>query len=766
MSRRRFENDEQDEPSTEINFMSSSIPYNSDPHSDIPLDLPSAADVYIESSIPEMSGEIEPIYFDEDLTDLPVNKETMQNPNYKLKIKNLFVNFLSTAQDRKYIKNIKQMCAENRESLFVSYLDMQSFDEMLIKVLVVSAESALAVFDEALQIVVSSIFPNYSLIKSRVNIRITDVPVYEELRELRNENLGSLIQIKGIVTRRTGVYPRTYSAKYQCMSCNSIFGPFFIENQEDFRPSNCPDCGKRGPFKISEEETIYKDFQKMTIQEIPGTVPPGTLPRSKDVYVFYDLIDLAKPGDEIEVTGIYTNGSLKDSIYTTHIVANSIFKKETNFSLTKDDEREIRKLSKNPRILEILCTSLAPEIYGHFTVKRACVLSLFGGQKKGHDGNLDKNTHKIRGDINVLLMGDPGTAKSAILRSVSRIAPRAVLATGHGVSSVGLTASVRKDTNNDWILEGGALVLADNGVVLIDEFDKMQENDRSAIHEAMEQQSISVSKAGIIATLNARCAVIAAANPRKGRYNSAMSLNANVNLSEPILSRFDILCIVRDITDQSEDEKIANFILSKLSLDEKSSVDETKDKKSTRIQTIDDELFKKYLLFSKRVNPKINEIDRDKISRLYADLRKEAEGSMPITARHIESIVRIAEALARIKLSDSVTNEEIDLAIKITLDSFISAQKYSHSKALRRKFSKYLNENDDFYVYQFILNEMFNERIRTMRNMSNNLQIERNEFEKRVKSFGIKFNYGFYQGDGFKQTYNMDKNKIKKEVVF
>lgn len=763
MSRRRFQNNDTDEPSTEQNFFSSSIPYYSDPQSDIPLDLPSAADVYMDSSIPEMSDNIQETEHDEDIAELPVNKEILENPNYKMRIKNLFINFLNTFEKRKYIRDTRSMCAENRESLFVSYLDLQSFDEILIKVLVVSAESALEIFDEAFKAVVTSLFPNYFMIKPRVNIRIIDVPVFEELRELRNENLGSLIRIKGIVTRRSGIFPRIFQAKYNCLKCKEVFGPFFIENESDFRPPNCPECGARGPFTIDSEKTIYKDLQKMTVQEIPGTVPPGTLPRSKEVFVFHDLIDLAKPGDEVEIIGIYKNGLLRDAIYTTHIVANSIIKKEIGCVLTKEDEREILKLSKNSRIVEILCNSLAPEIYGHFSVKRACLLALFGGQRKGHV-DTEKSTHKIRGDINVLLMGDPGTAKSQILRSVSRIAPRAVLATGHGVSSVGLTASVRKDMNNEWVLEGGALVLADNGVVLIDEFDKMQENDRSAIHEAMEQQSISISKAGIIATLNARCAVIAAANPRKGRYNSAMSLNANVNLSEPILSRFDILCIVRDITDQSEDERIASFIIDKIT--ENDNSEKTHKKKAAQIKTIDDDLFKKYLMFSKRISPKINEIDKDKISRLYADLRKEGEGSMPITARHIESIVRISEAFARIKCNYTVTSDDIDLAIKITLDSFISAQKFSLSKALRKKFSIYLNENDDFYVYQFILNEMFNERIRSMRSLSENILIERSEFEKRVKSFGIKFNHGFYQIGTFKQAYYLERNKIRKEVVY
>ncbi|ELA48172.1 hypothetical protein VCUG_00410 [Vavraia culicis subsp. floridensis] len=791
MTKRKYEEFTSDQSSTESEALSYPQSTISDMHSDVPIDLPSAADIYLESSMPENYNDVEAPENEEN-GDLPVNKEVMENEGYKLKIKNLFVKFLSNYGGRKYIKLIKTMCAENSESLMVSYTDMESFDDLLVRVLVVCAEPAIEVFDDALRVVVLGLFPNYFMIRVQVHVRVVDVPVVEELRELRNENLGCLVRIRGIVTRRSGVFPRLFLAKFICVKCRCTFGPFLLEDDVGFRPQNCLECQNRGPFLINDEETVYRDFQKMAIQEIPGTVPAGTLPRSKDVLVFHDLIDVAKPGDEIELTGIYKNGVLNDTVFTTHIIANAIIRKESSCVLTREDEKEIKRLARNPRIVEVLSDALAPEICGHPSVKRACLLALFGGQPKGRENENVKNSsaHRIRGDINVLIMGDPGTAKSQLLRSLERVAPRAVLATGHGASSVGLTASVRKDSNNEWMLEGGALVLADNGIVLIDEFDKMQENDRSAIHEAMEQQSISVSKAGIVASLNARCAVVAAANPRKGRYNSALSLNANVNLSEPILSRFDILCVVRDVTDQVEDERIASFLLKRIR--EKSTVadeslgdrggalDENDEQGNPGIKAehtsaqsigqnrpvIDDDLFKKYLIYAKRIHPQIKEIDKDKISKLYADLRKESDNSMPITARHIESIVRISEALARIKLCEYVCKEDIDTAIKITLDSFISAQKYSVVKALRKKFAKYINENDDFFVYLFILNEMFNDKIRSLRQVPSNVVVDKNEFEKRVRGFGIKFNYKFYKEDVFVREYNLASNSIRREIVY
>lgn len=268
-----------------------------------------------------------------------------------------------------------------------------------------------------------------------------------------------------------------------------------------------------------------------------------------------------------EVTGIYRNNfdaSLNSKngfpVFSTVIEANHINKKEDLFAafrLTEEDERMILKMSKDERIAKRLIKSIAPSIYGHDDIKTAIALSLFGGVPK--DIN---RKHRIRGDINILLLGDPGTAKSQFLKYVEKTAHRAVFTTGQGASAVGLTASVRKDPiTQEWTLEGGALVLADKGVCLIDEFDKMNDADRTSIHEAMEQQSISISKAGIVTTLQARCSIVAAANPLRGRYNPTIPFQQNVELTEPILSRFDVLCVVKDAVDPVQDELLAKFVV-------------------------------------------------------------------------------------------------------------------------------------------------------------------------------------------------------------
>jgi len=323
--------------------------------------------------------------------------------------------------------------------------------------------------------------------------------------------------------------------------------------------------------------------------------------------------------------------------------------------LTEQDELAIRTLAKDPKIVEKLINSIAPGIYGHTDIKTAVALSLFGGVSKEAAGR-----HAIRGDINVLLLGDPGTAKSQVLKFVEKTAHRAVFATGQGASAVGLTASVRRDPmTSEWTLEGGALVLADKGTCLIDEFDKMNDQDRTSIHEAMEQQTISISKAGIVTTLQARCAIVAAANPIGGRYNSTIPFSQNVELTEPILSRFDILCVVRDTVDPTEDERLAKFVVHSHGRahplqnsgynhstkkdgedndddEDNMEVDEDGAKKPNTEGEIPQELLRKYILYAReKCRPKLYQIDVDKVARLFADMRREsmATGAYPITVR-------------------------------------------------------------------------------------------------------------------------------------
>jgi len=333
-----------------------------------------------------------------------------------------------------------------------------------------------------------------------------------------------------------------------------------------------------------------------------------------------------------------------------------------------------------------------------------------------------------------------------------------VICVGQGASAVGLTAAVRKDpATREWTLEGGALVLADNGVCMIDEFDKMNDQDRTSIHEAMEQQSISISKAGIVTSLKARCSVIAAANPLRGRYDSSLPFSKNVDLSEPILSRFDILCVVRDLVDPIADENLARFVVDSHMRshpyhcgDDSESL-QSRDTFEIRQHgferhRISQDLLRKYILYAKqKCHPRISNVDREKISRLYAELRRESRtssggsGAYPMTVRHVESIIRMSEAHAKMHLRDYVRDEDVNLAIRVALDSFIGAQKYAVAQSLRTRFRKYITYKKDynellFYLLQILLREAVHYHQIKHGNEPEQVEIPLEDFQARVIS--------------------------------
>ena len=564
--------------------------------------------------------------------------------------KSFLTEYIDAAGISVYGTRIRTLGEVNSESLEVSYDHLSTTKAILAYFLANAPTEMLKIFDQAALEVTLLHYQNYQLIHPEIHVRITDLPVHYTLRQLRQSHLNCLVRVSGVVTRRSGVFPQLQMIRFTCTKCGMTLGPFVQESTSaEVKLSFCQGCQSRGPFTVNSEKTIYRNYQKLTLQESPGTVPAGRLPRHREVILLADLIDRAKPGEEIEVTAIYRNnysGQLNNKngfpVFATMLEANHVIKTHdqlAGFRLTEEDERQIRELSRDPAIVDKIVNSIAPSIYGHEDIKTAVALSLFGGVSKEAQGK-----HKIRGDINVLLLGDPGTAKSQVLKYVEKTAHRAVFATGQGASAVGLTASVRRDPiTAEWTLEGGALVLADQGTCLIDEFDKMNDQDRTSIHEAMEQQTISISKAGIVTTLQARCAIIAAANPIGGRYNGTVPFSQNVELTEPILSRFDIMCVVRDTVDPTEDERLANFVVSSHgrahpsnigndgeAMDATTPVAEDKEQEGE----IPQELLRKYILYAReKCRPKLYQIDQDKVARLFADMRREslATGAYPIT---------------------------------------------------------------------------------------------------------------------------------------
>lgn len=590
-----------------------------------------------------------------------------------------------------------------------------------------------------------------------------------------------------------------------------MLGPYRYTSA-DVRPEKCLSCDERGPFKLNQQHTEYGNYQTIQLQEAPGSVPPGRVPRHKTVILLGDLTDIARPGEEVEVTGIYmhSNLTLKKTkgfpVFSTIIEANCVQKRHGSSSslLSEEDKRKIRELSNDPQIGERIIRSIAPSIFGHRHVKTGVALSLFGGCHK--DGG-NSGMHRVRGDINILLLGDPGTAKSQILKYAEKTAPRAVFTAGKGASAVGLTAGVHKDPiTKEWTLEGGALVLADQGVCLIDEFDKMNERDRTSIHEAMEQQTISVSKAGIVTSLQARCAVIAAANPISGRYDPSYSFAENVELTDPILQRFDILCVLQDTVDPIVDEQLASFVVnshirshpdySKFILEQeivpirdlndsviqddegyeekgehdlvnKNNNINNKDKSSTlshQFTSLDDgpeplsqDILKKYIIYARTfVKPILHDIDTEKIASLYAEFRgaSAVTGGVPIAVRHIESIMRMSEASARMHLRDHVREDDVDLAIKVMLESFLQAQKVSVRRSLQRSFRKYLTYGEAsnqllMHKLQGLIIEVEQYKLLT-RNTNKDTEVFIVDLENRARELNIFDLTGFFNSILFK----------------
>lgn len=409
-------------------------------------------------------------------------------PNVYRSIAIHFKNFLLEYTDEHgasvYGARIRTLGEVNAESLEISFQHLAESKATLALFLANAPTETLKIFDQVAMDATLLHYQDYERIHSEIHVRIADVPTSYTLRELRQSHLNALVRVRGVVTRRTGVFPQLKYVKFDCAKCGTTLGPFQQDSNVEVKISYCQNCQSRGPFTLNSEKTVYRNYQKMTLQESPGTVPAGRLPRHREVILLWDLIDSAKPGEEVEVTGIYRNNydvqlNQKNGfpVFATVLEANNVVKSHdelAGFRLTEEDEKAIRTLARDEKVVDKIIDSMAPSIYGHRDIKTAVACSLFSGVSK----NVNEK-HPIRGDINVLLLGDPGTAKSQVLKYVEKTAHRAVFATGQGASAVGLTASVRKDPiTQEWTLEGGALVLADKGTCLIDEFDKMNDKDR------------------------------------------------------------------------------------------------------------------------------------------------------------------------------------------------------------------------------------------------------------------------------------------------
>ncbi len=542
--------------------------------------------------------------------------------------------------------------------IYLDFMKLTEFSNVLSDEILANPEDTLRLVELAIE---------ESGLVSNIRVRLDNVPKSQEIkvRNIRSRHLDEMIVIEGIIRQASDVRPQVVNAKFECPSCGTVIS--VLQMEKKFRePSRCS-CGRRGGFKLISKEMV--DTQRLVIEESPESLSGGEQPKRINVFVKEDLVEprmeeKTTPGARVKTIGVLKEvpvplptGGLSTR-FELAIEANNIIPMEETFEeldITEEDERHILELAENPKIFDNLAKSISPSVWGYEEIKRSMVLQLFGGSEKTHiDGQ------KSRGDIHILLIGDPGVAKSVMLGFMAKISPKGRYVVGKSASGAGLTATVVRDEYlKGWSLEAGAMVLANKGLVCIDELEKMDPQDRSAMHEAMEQQTVTISKANVQASLRAETSVLAAANPKFGRFDPYQSIAQQIDLPPTLINRFDIIFTLRDIPDREKDERIAGHVLHE-------------HQKKGEDMLIPRELFRKYVAYAKqRIKPDLSEEAVAVIKKFYVDLRNKPVASesamkpIPISARQLQALVRMAEASAKLRLSKVVDINDAEKAIDI-----------------------------------------------------------------------------------------------------
>ncbi|RVE55976.1 hypothetical protein OJAV_G00231500 [Oryzias javanicus] len=658
-----------------------------------------------------------------------------------------YLDFLDDDQDQGiYQSKVRDMISENKGRLIVNINDLRRRNEARAAKLMSNAFEELLAFQRALKDLVASVDATYAKQHEEffVGLEGSFGSKHVSPRTLTSRLLGSMVCVEGIITKCSLVRPKVVRSVHYCPATKKTMERKYTDlTSLDAFPSSAIYPTKdeeNNPLETEFGLSTYKDHQTITVQEMPEKAPAGQLPRSVDIILDNDLVDLVKPGDRVQVIGTYRclpgkKGGFTSGTFRTIMIACNVkqMSKEVSPCFSADDAAKIRNFSqtRSINVFDQLARSLAPSIHGHEYIKKAILCMLLGGVEK-----VLENGSRIRGDINILLIGDPSVAKSQLLRYVLHTAPRAIPTTGRGSSGVGLTAAVTTDQETgERRLEAGAMVLADRGVVCIDEFDKMSDVDRTAIHEVMEQGRVTIAKAGIHARLNARCSVLAAANPVYGRYDQYKTPMENIGLQDSLLSRFDLLFIVLDQMDPEQDREISDHVLrmhryrdpreqegAAMALggtvdvlateDPDAVVDEREElqiyekhnvllhgSRRKKDKILSKEFMRKYIHIAKAVTPVLTEEAANHIAEEYSRLRSQEQlGSdiartSPVTARTLETLIRLSTAHAKARISKVV--ERVDSEVAVELVQFAYFKKVLEKEKKRSRQERDSGSEDE-----------------------------------------------------------------------
>ena len=565
-------------------------------------------------------------------------------------------NFFNT-----YKKEIGTSIRPGENIVKIDFSNIASFSHILSEKLLENPEETILLIESALE--------DSALLIKNPRIRLENLPktTSTKIRDIRAKHLDQILWIEGIVRQASDVRPQVVNAKFECPNCGAILSVLQIDKK--FRePSRCS-CGWKGNFKILSKEMV--DAQRLVIEESPDSLDGGEQPRRINVFLKEDLVDpkmeeRTTPGSKVKIYGVLKEvpvplqtGSISTR-FDIALEANNIVSLEESFedlNISEEEEKQILELAVDPHLYKRLSKSISPSIYGFEKIKESVLLQLFGGMKKRKSDGGD-----TRGDIHILLVGDPGVAKSVLLKFASTIAPKGRYVSGKAATAAGLTATVVKDEFlRGWSLEAGAMVLSNKGTVCIDEIEKMDEHDRSTMHEAMEQQSVTISKANIHASLRAETTVLAAGNPKLGRFDPYTPIPQQIDISPALLSRFDVIFVIRDLPNKIQDEAIATHVLQE-------------HKQDVIRDIVDAKLLRKYIAYAKQqIKPRLTDEAIEEIKEFYVKLRNQSTKSseitpikpIAITARQLEGIIRLSEAHAKMRLSTEVKREDAKIAIEL-----------------------------------------------------------------------------------------------------